>query len=231
MSQPPNILVVDDEQPIRRLLRTNLEAQGYRVDAVSTAHDALDRARRGNIDIVLLDLGLPDRDGLDLIAEIRRASRLPIVVISSRSQEETKVQALDLGADDYVTKPFAMGELFARIRAAMRHGIQDQGGEPVVEIDALRIDLTEGTVTRDGQPIKLSPVEYRLLKVLAIHAGRIMTHRQIVEQVWGRGGPSDPQYLRIYIRALRQKLEPDPARPAYVLTEPGVGYRLKRAEA
>ncbi|CAK0766300.1 DNA-binding transcriptional activator KdpE [Azospirillaceae bacterium] len=224
--QGPVVLVIDDEPPFRRLLRAGLTAEGYRVIDVATGREALDRFYDSAPDLCILDLGLPDIDGLDLIQRFRQASQTPIVVLSSRFHEQAKIDALDLGADDYITKPFSMGELMARLRTALRHRIQEHGATPVVEIKSLRIDLVRSLVSRDGEVVRLSATEYRLLKALTLNAGKVMTHRQITQAVWGARIEKDPQYLRVYMRALRQKLEPDPARPIYILTEPGVGYRL-----
>jgi len=212
------------------LLKTSLAAEGYRVVEASGGREALSRLGDSAPDICVLDLGLPDVDGLDLIQRFRQASTVPIVVLSSRTHEQAKIDALDLGADDYVTKPFAMGELMARLRTALRHRVQRQGAQPLLEIGDLTVDLMRGLVAVGGQPVRLSATEYKLLKALALHAGRVLTHRQIVEAVWGPKIEHDPQYLRVYMRALRQKIEPDPARPTYLLTEPGVGYRLRPAE-
>jgi len=227
MSQSTRILVVEDEPPFRRLLHTSLTAEGYRVIEAASGREALARLCDSAPDLCVLDLGLPDVDGIDLIQRFRQASRLPIVVLSSRNQEQAKIDALDLGADDYITKPFAMGELMARLRTALRHRLQDHGAQPVLEIHGLTIDLMRGLVTVQGQPVRLSATEYRLLRALALNAGKVLTHRQMVEAVWGPRAEHDPPYLRVYIRALRQKLEPEPARPIYLLTEPGVGYRLR----
>ena len=225
-SHPPKILVVDDEPPFRHLLHTSLIAEGYQVIEAASGREALARLRDSAPDLCVLDLGLPDIDGIDLIQRFRQASTIPIIVLSSRTWEQSKIDALDLGADDYVTKPFAMGELAARLRTALRHRLQDHGAQPQLEIAGLSIDLMLGLVAVGGQPVRLSATEYKLLKALALHAGKALTHRQIVEAVWGPSIKHDPQYLRVYVRALRQKIEPDPARPKYLLTEPGVGYRM-----
>jgi Response regulators consisting of a CheY-like receiver domain and a winged-helix DNA-binding domain len=220
----PTILVVDDEPPIRRLLRSSLTAQGFRILESETAADVLRRLAE-RPDVVILDLGLPDMDGIELIRRIRRTSQVPIVVLSSRGDERTKVDALDLGADDYVTKPFSMAELVARIRTALRHRVQAQGGAPVFERGDLTVDLVHRRVAVNGAEIKLSPKEYDILRLLVIHAGKVLTHRMIMQEIWGAAG--DVQYLRIYIRQLRQKLEANPERPQHILTETGVGYRLR----
>ncbi len=220
------ILVVDDEPAIRRFLRTSLDAQGYRVSEAADGETALEELRRSPPDILVLDLGLPNLDGFAVIRRLREAgSALPIIVLSSRTDESGKVEALDVGADDYVTKPFGIDELLARIRPAMRHRLQQQGEKPIFRCDDLAVDLVRRVVTLGGAEIKLSPREYDLLRVLVQHAGKVLTHKFILREVWG--GDTDVQYLRIYVRALRQKLEPDPERPRYILTEQGVGYRLR----
>ena len=220
------ILVVDDEPAILRFLRPGLASQGY---VVSEAHDgksAIEAIRRKNVDMVVLDLGLPDIDGLDIIKQVREGGNtLPIIVLSSRESEGTKVKALDLGADDYVTKPFGFDELLARIRAAQRHRLQQQGEKAIFRSGDLTVDLVRRIVTVRGQEVKFSPREYDVLRLLVAHAGKVLTHRFMLREVWG--GDVDVQYLRIYIRALRQKIEVDPERPAHILTETGVGYRLR----
>jgi two-component system KDP operon response regulator KdpE len=224
----PLILVIDDEQPIRRLLRTSLSAQHYRVVEAETAADGLRRVRSDRPDVVILDLGLPDQDGIGVICALRAFSKVPIIVLSSRGDEQGKIEALDLGADDYVTKPFGMGELIARIRAALRHRIQDERADPVFVSGDLRVDLVHRLVAVGGEEVRLSPKEYDILRLLVIHAGKVLTHRMIMQEVWGASG--DVQYLRIYIRQLRQKLEAQPARPIHIVTETGVGYRLRLLE-
>ncbi|HUZ62878.1 MAG TPA: response regulator transcription factor [Acetobacteraceae bacterium] len=223
------ILIVDDEPAIRRFLRAGLAPQGYVLSEVETGNAALEAIRRKSADLVVLDLGLPDIDGLEVIRQVRQAGLpLPIIVLSSRDAEEAKVAALDLGADDYVTKPFGIDELLARIRAARRHQLQQQGELPIFRSGDLAIDLVRRIVTVRGQEVKLTPREYDLLRLLAAHAGKVLTHRMILHEVWG--GESDVQYLRIYIRTLRQKIELSPERPAHILTETGVGYRLRLIE-
>jgi two-component system KDP operon response regulator KdpE len=219
------ILIVDDEPPIRRLLRTTLSAHEHRVLEAANGAEALSAMRHHRPDLVLLDLGLPDVDGLELIARLRGLAHVPIVVLSSRGDEAAKVAALDSGADDYVTKPFGAEELMARIRAALRHRLQEQGAERTFASDDLKVDLVRRHVERSGDAVKLSPKEYDILEQLAIHAGKVLTHRHLLREVW-RDESVDPQYLRVYIRQLRQKIEADPASPRHVLTEPGVGYRL-----
>ncbi|WP_421996774.1 response regulator [Reyranella sp.] len=219
------ILIVDDEPPIRRLLRATLGAHDYRTVEAATGAEALSALRHHRPDLVLLDLGLPDIDGQELIGRIRAISPVPIVVLSSRGEEAAKVAALDAGADDYVTKPFGAEELMARLRAALRHRLQQQGAERTFASGDLGIDLVRRIVKRDGEDIRLSPKEYDILEQLAIHAGKVLTHRHLLREVW-RDESVDPQYLRVYVRQLRQKVEADPATPRHVLTEPGVGYRL-----
>jgi two-component system KDP operon response regulator KdpE len=223
------ILIVDDEPPIRRFLRTALSAQQYRVEEAGSGEEALEFLRRNPVDLIVLDLGLPGVDGLDVVRSLRESENTtPIVILSSRDDEAGKVAALDLGADDYVAKPFGMEELSARIRAALRHRLQQEGEKPVFRSGDLCVDLVRRTVALRGQEVKLTPREYDLLRLLVSHAGKVLTHRHILKEVWG--GESDVQYLRIYIRTLRQKLEADPEKPSLILTEQGVGYRLRAAD-
>jgi two-component system, OmpR family, KDP operon response regulator KdpE len=224
---PTRILVVDDEPQIRRFLKTSLAAQDYEVVEAGTGGEALDLIRSAAPDLMILDLGLPDLDGITVIGRLRPASALPIIVLSSRDDEQIKVKALDLGADDYITKPFGMEELTARVRAALRHRLQSQGVAAAIVTGELKIDLVQREVSRRGQPIKLSPKEFDILRLLATHAGKVLTHRFLLQQVWGTANAEDVQYLRAFIRLLRQKIEPQPDRPIYVVTETGVGYRLK----
>lgn len=221
------MLVVDDEPPIVRFLRTSLTAVGHRVVTAENAAEALGMLTVEKPDVVILDLGLPDQSGFDVIIEIRKRSALPIIVLSARSDERSKVQALDLGADDYIGKPFSMAELMARIRAALRHRFQAQGELPTFVSGDLTVDLVRRHVTRDGQEVKLSPKEFKLLRHLVAHAGKVLTHRHLLREVWGPAHVDEVQYLRVFIRGLRQKLEPDPTRPKHILTELGVGYRLQ----
>jgi two-component system KDP operon response regulator KdpE len=224
-ANPLRVLVVDDEPAIRRFLRTSLRAEGYDPVEAETGEAAL-AALRGRIDVVVLDLGLPGISGLDIIRRLRaEGSIVPIIVLTSRTDEAGKVEALDLGADDYVTKPFGVDELLARIRAALRHRLMQQGELPVFHSGDLSVDLVRRTVTVRGAEVKLSPREYDLLRLLVAHAGKVLTHRMMLREVWG--GEGDVQYLRIYIRQLRQKIEPDPERPTHIATETGVGYRLR----
>jgi two-component system KDP operon response regulator KdpE len=222
----PTVLIVDDEPAIRRLLRTSLGAEGYRTIEASTGAEALAMLADAPeaADVALLDLGLPDIDGLEMIRRIRAASAVPIVVLTSREDERTKVAALDLGADDYVTKPFGMAELMARLRAAVRHRLQQEGAAPVFRSGDLTVDLVRRIVTVGGAPVHLSPREYDILALLVKHAGKVLTHRLILGQLWGASG--DVQQLRVYVRQVRQKIEAEPEQPRHILTETGVGYRL-----
>jgi len=223
---PLRVLVVDDEPAILRFLRAGLSGQGYVVLEATTGQAVLDQVRRKAVDLVVLDLGLPDIDGLEVIRNLRdTGAALPIIVLSSREDEKAKVDALDLGADDYVTKPFGMDELQARIRAAHRHRLQQQGELPIFRCGELTVDLVRRIVTVRGREVKFSPREYDLLRLLVANAGKVLTHNHILREVWGPN--TDVQYLRIYIRALRQKIEQDTERPHYILTETGVGYRLR----
>ncbi|WP_029920050.1 response regulator [Nevskia soli] len=221
------ILVVDDEPAIRRLLRSTLGVQDYTVLEAASVAQALEVLAREKVDLIILDLGLPDGDGFEVIRKLRPDSQVPIIVLSSRDDESGKVQALDAGADDYVTKPFGVEELVARIRAALRHRVQAQGGKPVFQSEGLTVDLVHRRITRDGNEVKLSPKEYDILQQLVIHAGKVLTHRHLLREVWGSENDDDVAYLRVYIRQLRGKLETDPAQPTLILTEPGVGYRLR----
>jgi two-component system KDP operon response regulator KdpE len=223
---PLRVLVVDDEPAIRRFLRASLTAEGYLVTEAEDGESTLKLLRRNSFDVVLLDLGLPHMTGFDVIAQTRGAGlNVPIVVLSSRNDEGGKVRALDLGADDYVTKPFGLDELLARLRTAVRHRVQEGGEVPVFQSGDLSVDLVSRLVTVRGEEIKLTPREYELLRLLVAHAGKVLTHRYVLEQAWGTA--ADVAYLRIYIARLRQKIENDPQRPSLILTEQGVGYRLK----
>lgn len=227
MSNAYTVLVVDDEPPILRFLRTSLRAAGHNVVTAEDASDGLRALAVENPDVVVLDLGLPDRSGFEVITEIRKHSPVPIVVLSARDDERSKVRALDLGADDYIGKPFGVAELMARIRAALRHRFQAQGEFPMFVSGDLSIDLVRRHVSRAGQEIKLSPKEFELLRHLVAHAGKVLTHRHLLREVWGPAHADEVQYLRVFIRGLRQKLEPDPTRPTHILTELAVGYRLQ----
>ncbi|WP_411886978.1 response regulator [Hydrocarboniphaga effusa] len=227
MTETIRVLVVDDEPQIRKLLRVSLGAESLQVIEAANAETGLLALKQDKPDLMILDLGLPDADGLDLIPRIREISSVPIIVLSVRDDEGGKVRALDAGADDYLTKPFGIAELLARIRAALRHRLQASGSQPVIETGALRIDLTLRRVTLDGIELRLSRKEYAILAVLARHAGRVITQPQLLREVWGKVHEEDTQYLRVYIGQLRHKLGDDAAAPRYVVTEPGVGYRLK----
>jgi len=222
---PLRVLVVDDEPPIRKLLRMGLTAQGYQTLEASNGKAALELLGQAP-DLIILDLGLPDAQGLDLLRTMRaRDESVPIVVLSSRGDEAGKVQALDLGADDYVTKPFGMDELLARMRAALRHQLQTHGERPVFRLGDLSVDLVRRIVKVDDKDVKLSPKEYDLLRVLVQHAGKVLTHKFLLGELWD--DLTDAQYLRVYVRQLRQKIEADPEQPQYILTETGIGYRLR----
>jgi two-component system KDP operon response regulator KdpE len=226
------ILLIEDEPQMRRFLRITLESHGYRFVEAGTAQEGLMQASMRNPDVVLLDLGLPDLDGLEVTERLREWTQTPIIVISAREQEQDKVKALDAGADDYLTKPFSAGELMARVRVALRHALRLRSGqdEPVFAHAGLRVDLAARRVfVRDGE-IHLTPIEYKLLTALIRHAGKVVTHRQLLLEVWGPGQVSEVQYLRVYMTQLRHKLEADPARPRFLLNEPGVGYRLNADE-
>ena len=223
------VLLIEDDVPMRRFLRTALRAHGYRVIEAATAREGLAQAAGRNPDVILLDLGLPDGDGLEVAPRLRRSTRAPIIIISARGREQDKVAALDLGADDYLTKPFGVFELLARIRVALRHASlpPDAPQEPVFEAGQLTVDLRRRRVVRAGGEVHLTPTEYKLLTVLIRHAGRVITHRQLLEEVWGANYVEQTHYLRVYMAQLRHKLEADPARPRLLSTEPGVGYRLQ----
>lgn len=225
---PIKVLVIDDEPPIRKLLRMGLSTQGYEILEASNGKTALEKLGEEPA-LIILDLGLPDIQGHELLRTIRaRNEAVPIVVLSSRGDEGGKVQALDLGADDYLTKPFGMDELLARLRAALRHQLQVQGERPVFRTGDLSVDLVRRIVKLGERDIKLSPKEYDLLRVLVQHAGKVLTHRVLLRELWDE--LTDAQYLRVYVRQLRQKIEADPERPQYVLTETGIGYRLKAGD-
>jgi two-component system KDP operon response regulator KdpE len=221
----PTVLVVDDELQIRRLLRVCLEGNGYRVLEAATGQEGLTQAAQHPPDVVLLDLGLPDMEGVAVLKRLREWSHVPVVILSVRDREEEKVAALDHGADDYVTKPFGTAELLARLRVAQRH-VLPAGDSPVFRFGPLEVDLNARVVKRDGREVKLTATEYSLLKLFVQHAGKVLTHRQILNQVWGPNYVDQTHYLRVYVAHLRDKLEPDPAKPRLITTEPGVGYRL-----
>lgn len=227
---PSRVLVVEDEAPIRQLLRTTLEAEGYAVCEAATAREAEALAGNRRIDLFLVDLGLPDGDGVELVRRLRGWTRRPILVLSARTQEPQKVQALDAGADDFITKPFGVQELHARLRVALRHAAQSSlGGRSVVECEGVVIDLDARTVHRGGEPVRLTATQWRLLEVLARQAGRVVTSAHLLREVWGPAHAEQVHYLRIYVRQLRQKLEPAADRPSCIVTETGIGYRLVAA--
>ncbi len=222
----PLVMIVEDEPQMRRFLRASL-SHGFRLLEASTAKEALALVTSRSPEVILLDLGLPDRDGIDLAREIRGWSRVPIIVISARGREDDKVEALDAGADDYLTKPFGVNELLARIRVALRRGADAVSSGPAFEVGPLRIDLARREVTLGKEAVHLTPIEYRLLTLLAQNAGRVLTQRQILEQVWGRTHAAQSHYVRVFMAQLRRKIEKDPTRPKLLVTEQGVGYRLR----
>lgn len=227
-SAGPLVLVADDELEMRRFLRASLASHGYRVVETESGAATIAQAKAYNPDLVLLDLGLPDLDGLEVIKRLREWSKAPVVVISARQSERDKIDALDLGADDYLTKPFGTGELLARMRVALRHA-GDVGGAPApsISVGDLRLDVESRRVFVKDREIHLTPIEYKLFTVLMKNAGKVLTHRQLLKDVWGPSHVDQTQYLRVYMVQLRHKLEEEPARPRYLLTEPGVGYRLR----
>lgn len=222
----PRILIVDDEAAIRRFLRTVLDGEEFSLHQAETGHAALAAAAAVRPDLILLDLGLPDLDGVEVIRRIREWSPVPIIVLSVREREDDKVHALDAGADDYLTKPFGIGELLARMRVVLRRSIR-QAPEPICRIGGLEVDLPRRRVTVDGAEVQLTPTEYELLRLLAVHAGKVLTHSRILRQIWGIAHLEQPHVLRVNVSNLRRKIEPDPSRPRYLVTEPGVGYRLR----
>ncbi len=226
MSGKTRVLLVDDEPAIARFLRPAVEANGYEMEVAETAADATKRIAASAPDIVVLDLGLPDGDGKDVIRRVRQWSDIPIVVLSARDREAEKIDALDAGADDFVNKPFGVGELLARMRAALRHRMQRNAEVPVLKIGGLEIDNVRHRITRDGQEIKLTPKEFELLSFFARHPGKVLTHRQILTAVWGPAHTEDTQYLRVYVGHLRQKIEEKPDDPQVIVTELGIGYRI-----
>jgi two-component system KDP operon response regulator KdpE len=221
------ILVVDDEQPIRKFLRTSLAAHDHDVIEAATAGDGIALAAARKPDLILLDLGLPDMDGLEVTKRLREWTATPIIVLSAREQEHDKIDALDAGADDYLTKPFGVGELVARIRVALRHAVPAGNGSSVFAVGDLKVDIEKRQVFVAEHEVHLTPTEYKLLLLLVQHAGKVVTQQQLLKAVWGPAYAQESQYLRVYMGQLRHKLERDPARPRYLITEPGVGYRLK----
>jgi two-component system KDP operon response regulator KdpE len=225
----PLVLLVEDELPIRKFLGASLASSGYRLEEAATGHEALKQAAQFPPDLVILDLGLPDMDGQDVLRQLREWLAVPIIVLSARDQENQKIAALDHGADDYLTKPFSTGELMARIRAALRHAARVGGGEPgatIYEVRDLTIDLAMRRVFAGGEEVHLTPIEFKLITALVHSAGKVLTHRQLLKEVWGPQQVQETHYLRVFMANLRRKLEADPAQPQYLLTEQGVGYRL-----
>lgn len=227
MNNSATIIVIEDEAQIRRFLRTTLASEGYRVIEAETGKQGLTEAATHKPDLIILDLGLPDMDGVEVVKGIRAWSSVPIIILSARSQESDKISALDAGADDYLVKPFGVGELLARIRVALRHVSSDANGEEgVFSVEELKVDMIHRRVTVSGEEVHLTPIEYRLLTALVKHAGKVLTHRLLLKEVWGPNYVERAHYLRVYMGILRHKLEKDPARPRFLLTEVGVGYRL-----
>ena len=228
MSHSPTIIIIEDEAQIRRFLRTTLTSDNYQIFEAETGKQGLIEAGTRKPDLIILDLGLPDMDGVEVVKELRTWSSVPIIILSARSQESDKVSALDAGADDYLVKPFGVGELLARIRVALRHVSSASNGEEegTFSVDELKVDMVHRKVTVSGTEVHLTPIEYRLLTVLVKHAGKVLTHRLLLKEVWGPNYVERAHYLRIYMGILRHKLEKDPARPRFLLTEVGVGYRL-----
>lgn len=229
MAENQTLLIIEDEAPIRRFLKPSLESHGFKVVEAVTAEEGLALASSHQPSIILLDLGLPDMDGLEVIRRLREWTTIPIIVLTAREKEKDKILGLDAGADDYLTKPFDVGELMARIRVALRHlqRVKQGDKEPLFETEDFKVNLATRTVWARGQEIHLTPHEYDLLGLLVRYAGKVVTQKQILKEVWGPASDDQTQYLRLYIHQLRQKLEPNPNRPRYILTEPGVGYRLK----
>ena len=231
MTSARTVLVIEDEVAMRRLLRASLEAHGYAVLDAATMAEGRRSATARAPDLIILDLGLPDGDGLELVASLRVWTRVPIIVVSARDREADKIRALDAGADDYVTKPFATGELLARMRVALRHADATPGvAAAIVEVGPFHVDHDRHEVTVAGAPVKLTPIEFRLLAHLMRHAGKVLTHRHLLREIWGPGAVEHTHYLRVHMAALRRKVERDAGRPQWLLTEPGVGYRLRDAE-
>ena len=222
----PLVLVVEDDAQVRRFLRAALSSHAFRLVEAGSVREAEQLATSHNPDVYLLDLGLPDGDGVDLARRLRDWTRAPIIVLSARGREEDKVNALDAGADDYLTKPFGVNELLARLRVALRHAQATPAGEPVLEAGPLRVDLARREVTVEGREVRLTPTEFKLLALLARHAGKVLTHRQILKEVWGPNA-TEAHWVRVHMAELRKKVELDPARPRLLVTEPGVGYRLR----
>lgn len=219
------ILVIDDEPQIRKLLKVSLGAHGYHMDDAATGQEGINRAALFKPDLIVLDLGLPDIDGKEVVRRLREWSAIPIIVLTARDQEKEKIDALDAGADDYVTKPFGMGELMARMRVSLRHAAHSEE-EPVITCGELSIDLAQRRVTIGEREVKLTPTEYDMMKVLAQNAGKVLTHKQLLKAVWGNAYEEDTHYIRVFIGQLRRKIEENPTQPRYIITESGIGYRL-----
>jgi two-component system KDP operon response regulator KdpE len=230
MTLADTVLVVEDDPQMRRYLHATLDAAGFRVVEAGGVEEGSRAAAQEPPALVLLDLGLPDGDGIDLLRRLREWSKVPVIVLSARGREEEKVAALDAGADDYLTKPFGAGELHARIRVALRHARGGAAGdEPIVQVGPIRIDQARHEVTVDGAQVHLTPIEYKLLVLLARHAGKVLTHRQLLREVWGPNAVEHAHYVRVHMASLRRKIEKDPARPVWLTTEPGVGYRMRES--
>ena len=229
----PSILVIEDEPPLQKFLHVTLTSNNYKVIESLNGESGLRHAANDQPDLIILDLGLPDIDGMEVMKRIREWSAIPIIVVSARGKEQDKVVALDAGADDYLTKPFGVPELLARVRVALRHmaAANQETGDPVFEVGDLRVDLARREVAVRGAPVHLTPTEFRLLSALVKHAGRVLTHRQLLHEVWGPGSGDERQYVRVYMNQLREKLESDVTKPEYLLTESGVGYRLRSADS
>ena len=225
MDSTNRILVIDDESQIRKLLKVSLKSQGFYIEESHDGRDGINKVAIIKPDLVILDLGLPDMDGKEVIREIREWSNVPIVILTARDQEQEKIEALDNGADDYITKPFGIGELLARIRVCLRRKTEDEN-EHIFNFGGLIIDLVNRRITVDNMEIKLTPTEYEIVKVLAQNAGKVITHKQLLKKVWGNAYDNDNNYIRVYIGQIRRKIEPNPAQPCYIITESGVGYRL-----
>lgn len=228
MSEPgPLVLLIEDELEMRRFLRASLTSNGYQVFESEAGADGMNQAAARNPDLILLDLGLPDIDGLTVTERLRQWGKMPIIVLSARGKEEDKIKALDAGADDYLTKPFGVGELLARMRVALRHSARTESGQQQFTIGDMQVDLSKRRITKAEVEVHLTPIEYKLLTTLIKHEGRVITHRQLLKEVWGPNASEQTEYLRVYMGQLRHKLEDDPSRPRFLTTEPGVGYRLR----
>ena len=225
MENGARILIVDDESQIRKLLRVSLKAHGFIIDEAASGQDGINRAAIFKPDLMIVDLGLPDINGKEVIREIREWSNAPIIILTAHDQEQEKIDALDAGADDYITKPFSMGELLARIRVCLRRMATGES-EPLLTCGGLTVDLVQRRVSVEGREVKLTPTEYEIIKLLAQNAGRVLTHKQLLKAVWGNSYDNDTHYIRVYVGQLRRKIETDPAQPKYIITESGIGYRL-----